>query len=86
MFWGFLAGVATVIATAMAGLLIGLLLALLASAGFISLGEVGGWILIIGLFYGFYVGIVIGLIVWVRFCWVRFREVDNQTRIDGSPR
>lgn len=70
---GLFAGAATAVATSVVGCLIGIAIALCGRYGLYSLGEYQGWLPLMGLLYGFYAGIVIGLIVWWRFCIRRFR-------------
>jgi hypothetical protein len=70
---GLFAGAATAVGTSLAGLLIGIAIALVGRYGLYSLGESQGWLPLIGMLYGFYAGIVVGLIVWWRFCTKRLR-------------
>jgi len=62
---GLLACVGTAVVTSIVGCLLGIAIELIT--------RQGGWLPLIGLFYGFYAGILIGLIVWWRFCVKRLR-------------
>jgi uncharacterized membrane protein len=68
---GFFAGAATAVAASVVGCLIGIAIALCGRNGLFSLGEYQGWLPLIGMSYGFYAGVIIGLIVCWRFCTKR---------------
>ena len=73
--YGFAAGTATAIGTSVAGCLVGVVLALIDDkVGVIHLGEARPWVPIAGLFYGFYIGVLIGLVVWWKVCANRLRK------------
>jgi hypothetical protein len=71
---GFLVGAATAFVTSIVGCLLGIAVDWFAlHTQLIHLAEYQSWLPVIGLFYGFYIGVVAGLIVWWRFCAKRFR-------------
>lgn len=83
--YGFAAGLAAAIGTSIAGCLMGVVLALIDdNIGLIHLGEARPWMPITGLFYGFYIGIVVGLIVWWRVCASRFRKEASPSTLTGE--
>ena len=73
------------------GLLVGALMAPITALGclllgvcvgtfqhFIGIGGEGGWILVGSFFYGFYLGIPVGLVVCWRVCRSRLREAKPE--------
>jgi MFS superfamily sulfate permease-like transporter len=71
--YGFLAGAATAVATSLAGCMLGIAVVVFARYTRLSLGEYQPWLPLAGAEYGFFIGIVIGLIVWRRVCKNRLR-------------
>jgi len=75
--YGLAVGVGMVLATSAALLLVGLAISLFAqSTGLLHLGEYGPWLPVIGAYFGFYLGIVVGAIA----CWKAIRS-----RLRGTP-
>jgi|SRR6185369_11020313 len=72
--YGFVVGAATAIGISLGACLLGFAIALLSSRLGFDLGETGAWLPIIGLFYGFGVGVIVGLVVWWRVCANRLRK------------
>jgi hypothetical protein len=70
---GFIAGVATAVGVSVLGCLLGFAVGICGEHGLWSLGEYQGWLPIIGALYGFYGGILVGLVVWWKFCIRRLR-------------
>jgi len=72
--YGFLAGAATAVATSFAGCTLGIAVVVFARyTKLLSLGEYQPWLPLAGAEYGFVIGVVIGLIVWCRFCFKRLQ-------------
>ena len=68
--WGLLLGIGTAFGTSAALLLLGIAISLFAqSTGWIRLGEYQPWLPLIGLEYGFFLGLVVGGVV----CWKVWR-------------
>lgn len=75
LFRGFARGLGIAILTSAALFVVGILLSLMGNAGWIHLGESQPWMPLIGLVYGFPVGLVIGAIVGHRFCRSRWQRI-----------
>jgi len=68
--YGLMAGVGTALGTSAAFLVLGIAISLFAqSTGWIHLGEYQPWLPVIGMEYGFFLGLVIGAFV----CWKLWR-------------
>jgi hypothetical protein len=68
--YGLMAGVGTALGTSAAFLVLGIVISLFAqSTGWIHLGEYQPWLPVIGMEYGFFLGLVIGAFV----CWKVWR-------------
>jgi hypothetical protein len=68
--YGLMVGVGTALGTSAAFLVLGIAISLFAqSTGWIHLGEYQPWLPIIGMEYGFFLGLVIGAFV----CWKVWR-------------
>ena len=64
----------TALVTSAASFLVGVALSLAGNRGWVHLGEYQPWLPLIGLEYGFLIGIVIGVIVWKRGCRSRLSK------------
>jgi hypothetical protein len=74
VFYGLAVGVGTALCTSATFLVLGVTISLTAqSTGWIHLGEYQPWLPIIGLEYGFFLGLVIGAFV----CWKVWRTRLN---------
>jgi hypothetical protein len=76
--YGLLIGTGATVATAAAGCILGFLAGFFVSLLRIDLGEGQPWLPIVGLFGGFYVGIVVGVIGCWKVCRSRLRRVPTQ--------
>ena len=65
---GLASGAGAAILTSAGLFVVGLALSLMGNAGWIHLGEAQPWMPLIGLEYGFFLGIIIGAIVCWRVC------------------
>jgi hypothetical protein len=74
------AGASTVVVTAAtSGLLVGLVSRVLCNIGLLHLGdEMSFWLPIIAVYFGFYLGIVVGAIVCWKVCQSRLRRVPSE--------
>ena len=65
---GLATGIGIAVLTSAALFVFGLALSLMGNAGWIHLGEDQPWMPLIGLIYGFPIGLIIGGVVCGRFC------------------
>jgi hypothetical protein len=73
--YGLVVGACTALVTSAALCLLGVVISLFAQyTGIIHLGEYQPWLPIVGLEYGFFLGIVFGVIVGVKVCASRLRS------------
>ncbi len=81
--YGFVVGAATAIGISLGACLLGLAAGFVCSLFRLNLGEGQAWLPIIGLFYGFGAGVIVGLIVWWRVCVNRLRT-QRQESLTGE--
>jgi hypothetical protein len=72
--YGFVVGALTAIGISLGACLLGFVFVLLSTRIGFDLGETGAWLPLIGLFYGFGAGVLVGLVVWWRVCANRLRK------------
>jgi hypothetical protein len=77
--YGLAAGAAATVLTSAALFLVGIALAILGNMGWLHLGEYQPWLPIIGLEYGFILGIIIGSVV----CWKVASPDWEKSRLDN---
>ena len=72
---GLARGLGVAISTSAILFVIGIALSLMGNAGWIHLGEDQPWMPLIGLIYGFPVGLIIGTVGCRRFCRSQLRSI-----------